>query len=193
MFRCVIMLVRWCKQVSRNLLVVSIRYPATWWAFAKETYRPSTCHRCHNAARDDHGPQPAGALEEHAAQRAGRDGVGGVVLAPQIAKVRVHEVVADGDDTGRVSEKGPPACDGVEHRVQAQLRGLAARPAQTLLQTPGATQRQPRQVCHAGTVAEVVGEAACGDDALGAGEVGEGRVFERDIFEGFLVEAGQRV
>lgn len=35
MFRCVIMLVRWCKQVSRNLLVVSIRYPATWWAFAK--------------------------------------------------------------------------------------------------------------------------------------------------------------
>lgn len=93
------------------------------------------------------------------------------MLAPKIADVRVDAVVRDGNDTSRVAQEGTSPRHGVEDRVQAQLRGLSSRPPQALLQAPGATHAQRRQVCDSGAIAEIVGEAAGRQDRLATGKV----------------------
>src|SRR5690606_9209449 len=102
-------------------------------------------------------------------------------LAPEVPDVRVDEVVADGDDTARVTEEGTAPGNAVEDRVESQLGGLALGPPQALLHTPGATDAQGRHVRDTSPVTEVVKEAARRHDGVALGErrVIEGEVLER--------------
>lgn len=115
------------------------------------------------------------------------------MLPAQISNVRVDAVVHDGDDARRVAQERAPSCDCVQCRVQPQLGRLTGAAPETLLQAPCATYRQGGEVCDSSAVAEVVCEAARGEDGLPAGQVGDGGFLEGDILEGVLVEAGERV
>src|SRR3569833_996660 len=103
------------------------------------THRPDSGDRSHNATGYQHGPQPPGALEQHAAQAAGCYRVRRVVLAPQVADIRIEAVVCDRDHAGRVPQERSSPGDGVQDRVEPQLRRLAGRSPQALLQAPGST------------------------------------------------------
>lgn len=115
------------------------------------------------------------------------------MLATHVTNSRVEAVVDDGDHTQRVAQEGTPPGDGVEDGVQSQPGGLRIGSPQALLEAQGASYRQTGQVCDAGAVTQVVGEAPRGDDGLAAGQVGQGGIFEGNVFERVAVEAGEGV
>lgn len=158
-----------------------------------KTHSPGTGYGGHNTTRNQHGPHTSCALENHSAQSAGQNGVRGIVLPSEVADAGVEEVVGDGDHTGRVAEEGTTAGDGVENRVQTQLWRLVRRPPEALLQTPGSSYRQGRQVCDTGSVAEIIRKASGGEDGLAAGHIVQSGIFEREVFESVLVQTGQGV
>lgn len=154
---------------------------------------PGTGDTGNDTTRDEHGAEPPGALEEHATQRASGNGVGGVVLPPEVPDGAVEAVVGDGDNAGGVAKEGATAGDGVEDGVQAQLGWLVDGPPQTLLQAPSTSEAEGGEICDASAVAEIICEAARRKDGLAAWDIGEGGVFEGEVFESVLVETGQRV
>lgn len=115
------------------------------------------------------------------------------MLPAQVPNIRVKAVIHNRHNTRRVTQERPTARDRIQGRVQPQLRRLARAPSQALLHAPRAAYRQRRQVCVAGAVAEVVGEAARGEHRLPAGQVGQRRVLEGDVLERAFVEAREGV
>lgn len=115
------------------------------------------------------------------------------MLPAQISNVRVDTVVHDRDDASRIAQEWTPSRDCVQRRVQPQLGRLAGAAPEALLQAPCATYRQGGEVCDSSAVAEVVCEAARGEDGLAAGQVGDGGFLEGDVLEGVLAEAGEGV
>lgn len=79
------------------------------------------------------------------------------MLPPRVSERRVDAVVDHGHHARRVAQERSSPGDGVQHRVQAQLgRRRGRRPVQSLDQTPCSSDGQGREVCRAGSVAEVV-------------------------------------
>lgn len=115
------------------------------------------------------------------------------MLPAQISNVRVDAVVHDGDDASRVAEEWAPSCDCVQCGVEPKFGRLAGAAPEAFLQAPCATYRQGGEVCDTSAVAEIVCEAARGEDGLAAGQVGDCGFLEGDVLEGVLVEAGERV
>lgn len=63
------------------------------------TYRPDASNRRHYTTGDSHGPQTLRTPEQHAAQRAGGNCVGSIVLAAHISNIRVKAVVDNSNNT----------------------------------------------------------------------------------------------
>ena len=153
-----------------------------------KTYRPSASDPCYYPTRYHHRPQPPRTLEKHPAQPPRKHTIRRIMFAPIISYRRIDTIVHHRNHARRVPQERPPPRHRVQDTIQPQFRRRGCRRSvQPFNQTPRASGRQGRQVCHAGAVAEVVGPAARGEGGAGAGQVGEGRFVEREVVQGFLV------
>ena len=137
--------------------------------YTQSTHSPDASKRADETGRDHHRPDTPCTLEDHATQRAGSHRVGGIVLPAELADQRVDAVVRNSHSSSGIAQERPPPRHGVEYRIEPQLGRLTRRAPQTLLQTPGASNRQTGEVCDTRPVAEIVCEAARGEDGLRAG------------------------